>query len=97
MSEPQPQRRPRRVFISRQVDASVGENQRAHHPGGGEGDGKIFNPLMSTDIKFLQIKVYLLVLLQEREAEFEESFGKEDAPVVSIQFCSSCNTSFSFL
>lgn len=40
MSGPQPQRRPPGVGVSRQVAAPVGENQGAHHPGGGTGDGE---------------------------------------------------------
>lgn len=40
VSDHQPQRRPPGVGLPRQVPASVGEDQGAHHPGGGEGDGE---------------------------------------------------------
>lgn len=40
MSDHQPQRRPHRVLVPRQVPAPVGEDEGAHHPGGGAGDGE---------------------------------------------------------
>ena len=41
VSDHQPQRWPHCVVISRQIPAPVGEDQGAHHPGGGTGDGEV--------------------------------------------------------
>lgn len=83
MSGHQPQRRSPGVFVSRQVPASVGADQGAHHPGGGAGDGELRVP-MGPARHSASLRLYLLCLrLQEREAEFEESLAKGNAPVVS--------------
>lgn len=41
MSDHQPKRRSHCVVIPRQIPASVGEDQGAHHPGGGARDGEV--------------------------------------------------------
>ena len=41
VSDHQPKRWPHCVVISRQIPAPVGEDQGAHHPGGGTGDGEV--------------------------------------------------------
>lgn len=43
VSNHQPERGPYCVVLSRQVPAAVGEDQGAHHPGGGAGDGSNHN------------------------------------------------------
>lgn len=95
VSDHQPKRWPHCVVISRQIPAPVGEDQGAHHPGGGAGDGEVADRADTDDFTAHGFSVFywpsLFLSWQEREAEFEESLAKGDAPVVSAHFSTSCH------
>lgn len=55
MSGHQPKRRPPRVVISRQVPASLGEDEGAHHPGGRKGDGEVEDRAHKDDVTVVDI------------------------------------------